>query len=201
MNDQEDLTRTTDNPPQTHPIHHILKNNSHQTPATSTPQNPVFDPSKSNWLKDQIAFTLPSILTSSECSSWITESESLGFIKATVLKQGNAVVNEDFRKSGRCIIDSSLLAEALWDRIREHIPSVILNSSEPDCIYRPVGINERFRVLKYEPGDSFKRHRDFSFRRDDGSEVSMLTVQLYLNNCEEGGETLFGRMRSRRRFL
>ena len=41
-------------------------------------------------------------------------------------------------------------------------------------------------------GDYFLPHRDGSYMRPDGTQISYLTIQLYLNsNPDNGGETRF----------
>ena len=52
-------------------------------------------------------------------------------------------------------------------------------------------MNERFRFLRYTEGDFFKSHFDGAYTRPDNSEKSQITVQLYLNEDCEGGETTF----------
>ena len=47
------------------------------------------------------------------------------------------------------------------------------------------------RFLKYSPGEYFKPHRDGSYKRPDGKEISFVTIQLYLNEGFEGGKTTF----------
>lgn len=95
---------------------------------------------------------------------------------------------EDYRKSDRCIIDSNELAAQLWDRIQTYVPQVHRSR-------KAVGINERFRFLRYNPGDFFDRHRDGSYARglekgpEHEGEVSMITVQIYLSSVEGGGAT------------
>ena len=54
-----------------------------------------------------------------------------------------------------------------------------------------VGLNERLRFLRYEEGDYFKPHLDGAYTRPDQTEQSQITVQLYLNDGFEGGETTF----------
>jgi len=55
-----------------------------------------------------------------------------------------------------------------------------------------VGLNERLRFLRYDPGQKFVPHTDGQYRRQDGSgEKSFITVQLYLNEGFKGGETTF----------
>ena len=52
------------------------------------------------------------------------------------------------------------------------------------------GLNERWRIYRYRPGQRFAGHVDGSFRRENG-EKSLLTLLLYLNEEFEGGETTF----------
>jgi predicted 2-oxoglutarate/Fe(II)-dependent dioxygenase YbiX len=53
-----------------------------------------------------------------------------------------------------------------------------------------VGLNERLRFLRYSPGDYFILHFDGCFRRQD-EERSFITLQLYLNEGFDGGDTTF----------
>merc|ERR1712167_506479 len=61
--------------------------------------------------------------------------------------------------------------------------------------WRAVGLNERFRFLKYEQGDYFAPHFDGCYMRprdnDEAPEASHLTMMLYLNAPARGGETKF----------
>jgi hypothetical protein len=53
-----------------------------------------------------------------------------------------------------------------------------------------IGLNERWRFYRYEPGQTFKMHFDGSVKRDNG-ERSQVTFMIYLNQDSEGGETRF----------
>ncbi|KGP92301.1 2OG-Fe(II) oxygenase [Pontibacillus chungwhensis BH030062] len=44
------------------------------------------------------------------------------------------------------------------------------------------------QILHYQPGQEYKAHHDF-FKQSDNNRIS--TLVLYLNDVEEGGETLF----------
>lgn len=52
-------------------------------------------------------------------------------------------------------------------------------------------LNERLRFLRYGPGEYFASHLDGTYVRDDKSELSYITVQLYLNEGFKGGSTTF----------
>ncbi|MBU7587533.1 MAG: 2OG-Fe(II) oxygenase [Nostoc sp. TH1S01] len=56
--------------------------------------------------------------------------------------------------------------------------------------WQAVGLNERFRFYRYNPGQRFAIHHDGSYRRPNGEE-SLLTFMIYLNDGFEGGETRF----------
>jgi prolyl 4-hydroxylase len=94
----------------------------------------------------------------------------------------------DYRKSDRCIVDSDALAAELWERIKHVVP--LERNGEI-----AVGLNERFRFLRYDPGDFFERHRDGTYMRglekgpEHKGECSRITVQIYLSFVEEGGAT------------
>merc|ERR1711994_340843 len=74
--------------------------------------------------------------------------------------------------------------DLIWERIKNYIPQTW--KSHP-----VVGLNERMRFLKYSPGEYFKPHLDGSYERPDGKEISFITIQLYLNEGFEGGNTTF----------
>lgn len=58
-----------------------------------------------------------------------------------------------------------------------------------------MGLNERFRFLRYDAGDFFSSHRDGTYVRDmekgedRRGERSRITVQIYLSHVEKGGAT------------
>jgi predicted 2-oxoglutarate/Fe(II)-dependent dioxygenase YbiX len=53
-----------------------------------------------------------------------------------------------------------------------------------------VGLNERFRFYRYDPGERFAPHRDGAYHRDNG-EDSLLTFMVYLSEGFTGGDTVF----------
>ena len=134
---------------------------------------------------DKLAFVLDNVLTEDECKALIEETEEKGY-EAALLNVGNGrqVLDTTNRNSKRCIVDSEDQAGWLWDKIKDFIPDT-WNS------YPVVGLNERLRFLKYEGGEYFKAHMDGTYVRPDGSERSYITIQLYLNEGFEGGNTTF----------
>eukprot|EP00002_Diphylleia_rotans_P016052 TRINITY_DN3118_c0_g1_i5.p1 TRINITY_DN3118_c0_g1~~TRINITY_DN3118_c0_g1_i5.p1 ORF type:complete len:247 (+),score=48.60 TRINITY_DN3118_c0_g1_i5:127-867(+) len=125
------------------------------------------------------------LYTPDECKEYLRLSESCGYITAAVnVGGGREVVMQDYRNSQRCIIDDKRLADELYLRLRPHLPEFY-----KDC--EMSGVNERFRFLKYTPGDFFAPHMDGCYCRPDYSEHSKMTVMLYLSEVTSGGETRF----------
>ncbi|KAF9944523.1 hypothetical protein BGZ72_002313 [Mortierella alpina] len=173
------------------PLHSILQPSKTSalarapSPATHLDVKPLVLPSRQH--RDFVAFTLQDILTPQECQSLIERSEQIGYEIALVnAGQDQAGIHAPgYRDSLRALIDDPLTAAELWARVKHHVPAVYQN--------RPVvGMNERLRFLKYSPGDQFQPHMDGEYRRRDGSgQVTMLTIQFYLNEGCEGGATTF----------
>jgi prolyl 4-hydroxylase len=68
-------------------------------------------------------------------------------------------------------------------RLRAHLPPFVQGR-------QAIGLNERFRFYRYDPGERFAGHIDAPFRRANG-EQSLLTLMIYLNADFDGGETTF----------
>jgi predicted 2-oxoglutarate/Fe(II)-dependent dioxygenase YbiX len=135
-----------------------------------------------HWIAEGI-FTLEDFYTPAECDSSIRLGESLGFGDAPVNTFGGPVLRKDIRDNARVIHEDPDLARVFWERVRPYVPSELVG-------HRAVGINERFRFYRYDPGQVFRWHRDGYFQRPDG-ERSRLTLMVYLNDDFEGGETRF----------
>jgi predicted 2-oxoglutarate/Fe(II)-dependent dioxygenase YbiX len=135
-----------------------------------------------NWISDDI-FTLSGFLEPVECISYIDLGESLGFEDAPIETFLGAAVAKDVRDNALVVRDDSALAREFWRRSELYIPRAIAGR-------RAVGINERFRFYRYDPGRTFRWHRDGAFERPDG-ERSRLTFMVYLNDDYEGGETRY----------
>jgi predicted 2-oxoglutarate/Fe(II)-dependent dioxygenase YbiX len=128
-------------------------------------------------------FTIPEFLTPDECAQHIASAEAHGFEAATIETLGRSIRDPLIRNNDRIIKDDQALAGALWGRLAPHVP--------PFMDGRPAwGLNERWRIYRYQPGQRFAGHVDGSFRRESG-ERSLLTLLLYLNDQFEGGETTF----------
>jgi predicted 2-oxoglutarate/Fe(II)-dependent dioxygenase YbiX len=129
------------------------------------------------------AFTLDDIYSTLECRAMVERAENLGFTAATVSLAGGAQAMPGVRNNDRVKFDDADLAAQLWARLETSVPATLEG-------WRAVGLNERFAVYRYDPGQRFKRHQDGVVRTDTGEE-SRFTVLVYLNDECEGGETIF----------
>ena len=57
----------------------------------------------------------------------------------------------DFRNSYRCKVDSVHMTNILYERIKSYLPETFKE-------HRLVGLNERLRFLRYDPGQKFEGH-------------------------------------------
>lgn len=129
--------------------------------------------------------TATQILTVEECQQIILIAEDKGFVPAAIYTDYFGQEHfSDTRKSHRCIIDSKSFVDILWHRIQSYVPSVWKNGEV--CM----GLNERLRILRYDPGDEFKPHRDGAYGDPSGA-ISKLTILIYLNEGYQGGYTAF----------
>ena len=118
-------------------------------------------------------------------------------------KQEQGVVNNEVRKSERCILNSQRLADEIWGIISPRLPpsDIVPGPRYASESWVAVGVNPCLRILKYNASDFFEVHQDGSYFRhvsvqtgeagsDPRSEEhkSFLTLQIYLNN---GGGTSF----------
>lgn len=167
------------------------------------------------------ALLLHNILSPDECANLIRRAEDKGFDDALVQgPDGRQILRRDIRSCHRCIIDDAQLADTFYERIANvlrgtehekkfrHAPWLSKSTSsysanniniaddgdEPPIT--AVGLNERMRFLKYEPGHFFAPHQDLRYVRgpdcgERAGETSHITVQLYLNEKFKGGSTRF----------
>lgn len=143
---------------------------------------PYIDGDSLDWSRPQV-FTIDDVLTPAECAAMIARIDALGPTPAPITTHRGFVMRPDIRNNRRVMFDDPDLAAALFRRVRDALPDPLSNR-------RPVGVNERFRCYRYDPGERFAPHFDGAFTRDR-DEASLLTFMVYLNAGFTGGQTRF----------
>lgn len=124
------------------------------------------------------AFVIRSVLSPEECAAWIEKCEQLGFGPAPIQTIFGERMKPKVRNNTRLIIDDFKVAADLYARVA---PSLAHLDSH--------GFNERLRFYRYERGQFFAPHLDGAYTRPDGSERSIYSVLIYLNDDFDGGAT------------
>ena len=140
------------------------------------------------YLNGRKLFVIPQFLTPEECETFIERSEQLGYADAPINTSFGPLVRKDVRDNQRLLLDDPELASAWWERAKGLLV-------EEWCGWKVVGLNERFRFYRYDPGQRFAPHTDGCFRRTNGEE-SQFTFLVYLNDGFEGGATAFRESRA-----
>jgi predicted 2-oxoglutarate/Fe(II)-dependent dioxygenase YbiX len=130
-----------------------------------------------------MVFTVAEVMSAAECRDQIARAEQVGFAAAPITTGAGFVMRPDIRNNERVMFDDVGLAAELFGRLRGALPERL-------CGRRPVGVNERFRCYRYEPGQRFAPHYDGAFQRS-AAERSELTFMVYLNDGFAGGRTAF----------
>ncbi|XP_048242162.1 uncharacterized protein LOC124137987 isoform X2 [Haliotis rufescens] len=133
--------------------------------------------------KHKLAFVLENVLSPEECQWFIEKTEKKGYKRALIKLGGGQEVAHEVRNSSRYMWDSRKVSKKLWSRVKTYVPEVFKGR-------RALGLNERLRFLRYEPGEYFRIHKDGIYTRKN-MERSYITVQMYLNEGFQGGCTTF----------
>ena len=127
-------------------------------------------------------YVVENLLTPAECREYVDSTESIGYEVAPITTAAGFEMRPDIRNNTRVIVDNADWANDLWRRSCGEIPGFFRGR-------QAIGLNERFRFYRYDPGERFAPHRDGAFRRENG-EISLLTYLVYLNQGFVGGETV-----------
>lgn len=144
----------------------------------------------------KFATLIHDLLTPAECQQLLEAAEEAAghqWEGAMVnIGAGRQELRTDVRLCGRILWDTPEIVDVLLERIKSHLPSnikVLENSAgitgngpvKRKEIWEMARLNERLRFLKYTKGMYFRPHGDGSYVTPDGSEISFLTVHIYLN--------------------
>ena len=137
-------------------------------------------------LSQPILWTLDDVLTPAECAAFIARYEALGDrvevapIHGTT---GEAVVNERVRNNTRHIFIDAELAATIFARVAHQLPPTFQGA-------RLLGLNDWWRIYRYQPGQRHGAHWDTPIELDHDIS-SKLTFVIYLNDDFTGGHTTF----------
>jgi predicted 2-oxoglutarate/Fe(II)-dependent dioxygenase YbiX len=134
--------------------------------------------------RNPLVLTLANVLSPEACRHVIERIEAAGPTPAPITTESGFVMRPDLRNNTRVMFDDAALAAQLFERVAPHVPARL-----EECWYL-CGANERLRCYRYAPGQFFAPHFDGAFTRNR-DERSLLTLIVYLNACEAGGETRF----------
>jgi prolyl 4-hydroxylase len=121
--------------------------------------------------------TVDGVLSPAECDALVARIDAGNPTLAPI----HAVFHPGARNNTRVMFEDAETAEALFARVRPHVPAVAKGM-------RLVGANELLRCYRYAPGERFAPHLDGSFSRSEG-ERSLFTLMVYLTEDFQGGET------------
>lgn len=133
-------------------------------------------------------FVIHDFLSPEECQHYTALSESVGFGDAPITSFSGPVMRKDIRNNDRVMIDDVPLATLMWERLHPFV-------AQCGGFWTPVGLNERWRFYRYDPGQQFDWHFDGAYERS-ALERSAFTFMIYLNGGIAGGATEFN-LRSR----
>ncbi|WP_282080808.1 2OG-Fe(II) oxygenase [Aquimarina algiphila] len=128
-------------------------------------------------------FLIKNFLSKEMCSHFIEKGEQVSFEEAKVNIDGRQVMVKGIRNNKRILFKDELLAQKMWLQVQPFV-------EEDFGKYKAIGLNEMFRIYKYDIGQRFKMHRDGSYNRNE-KECSFFSFLIYLNDNFEGGETYF----------
>ncbi len=140
------------------------------------------DPDEELDTRNPLVLTLDGVLSAEECGALIARIDAAGPTAAPITTFGGFALRPDIRNNTRVMFDDPALAGVLFERVRARVPQRL----ERD--WSLCGANERLRCYRYAPGQYFAPHFDGAFTRHR-DERSLLTLMVYLNDCEAGGHT------------
>ena len=129
---------------------------------------------------------IPNFLSKKECE----------FFRKLVSPQSNERI-QMLSNRKRLIFNSECVADWFWNRLKLHNPFKDVTDEHGDD-WRAVGINPRFRLIRYDEGEQFKTHED-GFYWESWNRKTFATAMAYLNDMhqpEDGGATRFHALRT-----
>ncbi len=134
---------------------------------------------------DDFCLVVQDVFTPSECAAMIATTNALGYERALInVGGGEQVYRPDVRNCGRCMVDDARFAKEMMRRLLSFVPKTMEMEGEPLKLFK---INPRMRFVAYAPGQFFRPHCDGNFYDESDDSVSIVTIQVYLDEGMVGG--------------
>lgn len=153
----------------------------------------------------KFAAVLSNVLSPEECAGLVRRAKGEQFEDVLMRRLGTGGDMAEVASCRRSMVKDLDLTSKLFDRIASALRGTDLDArlqhapwmaGGDETALNATGLNDRLHFLRYGTGQFFAPHRDSRFRR--GSEVSHITMQIFLNDNFSGGTTSF---RGGKRFL
>ena len=125
----------------------------------------------------EFLYQIEDLLNDEECKRYIEMFDDPSNVEA---------IDDKHRKYNRVQFQDEQLANQLYQKIIPYLPKKIKKIS--------VGMNKYIRLSKYVPGQFFGIHKDgINFDKDNKSNMSYATLNIFLNDDFEGGHLVLGK--------
>lgn len=131
---------------------------------------------------DRTCYLIESAIDASAAASIVEAAERAGF------RSSARDYPPSYRDNSRLVHDDATLAQAIFDRLGDRLPGELVDRHGD--VWELQGLNDRFRLCRYENGQSFRIHRDGA-HAPSAAVRSHLTLQIYLDEDFDGGRTRF----------
>ena len=112
----------------------------------------------------------------------LTKEECTDFIQLLDKEEELENMDRAFAFYKRNVLISQVWSEKIYERVKPLLTPLLHN--------QPFSVNTYFRFSKYEPGQYFDIHTD-GVNQDEKGRRSFMTINIFLNDEFEGGETDF----------
>ena len=137
---------------------------------------------------NNLLFVLEKCLKDNEIKMFLNKANSIGWNKSKICGHF-------------CIFEDKLLLHEIWNRIKDHLTLIIPinnNNNMFNTNWKLIGLCEKIRLFKYEPGEYINEHSDKIIKRNilntNGvkyNQQSFFSIYIYLNDDFSGGEYLY----------
>jgi len=159
----------------------IVRNDQLQVTVHSKPDlNLGTDYEQPPWI-----ITINNFLSDEECHFLNNFGDKIGYAHSTTLKKKKREVRADYRTSENtwCSFKNNCRNDIIVQQLLQRMENT-LNVTVDNF--------ENIQLLRYKPGQFYKKHHDFISEQKAGPRI--LTFFLYTSNAEEGGETNFTKL-------